>query len=135
MLICHRNPADTASLKDRCEYYVNLAKIAEKGKITSIFLTDGYGNPEVYESSSSATMIGGGGIGQLDPMAVIAPMAMATKSVGLTITASSSYLRMLLPYFCFNVHPNKEETIQYPMCLVKKLNFLTLANVFQRLTY
>jgi len=47
-------------MKDRMEYYVDLAKLAEKGKITSIFFTDEYGNSETYEKSASSHFIGGG---------------------------------------------------------------------------
>lgn len=42
-----RNPLDKASTKDRAQYYVNLAKLAKKGKITSVFFTDGYGRHAV----------------------------------------------------------------------------------------
>ena len=87
-----RNPLDKASTKDRAQYYVNLAKLAEKGKISSIFLTDGYGSHDVYEQSISANLLGGGHVGQLDPVVYVAPMALATKSVGIVVTGSSSYL-------------------------------------------
>jgi hypothetical protein len=87
-----RNPLDKASAKDRAQYYVNLAKLAEKGKITSVFFTDGYGSHEVYESSAAANMMGGGHVGQLDPVVYVAPMALATESVGIVVTGSSSYL-------------------------------------------
>ena len=38
-----RNPNDNSRNKDRLEYWLWLAKLAEKGKITSIFLADSYG--------------------------------------------------------------------------------------------
>ncbi|KAH8888146.1 dibenzothiophene desulfurization enzyme A [Thozetella sp. PMI_491] len=87
-----KNPKDQAKLKDRLEYYVNLAKLAEKGKITSVFFTDAYGHHEVYENSVSATLMGGGHVGLLDPTVIVGAMAMATKSVGFTVTGSSTYL-------------------------------------------
>lgn len=87
-----RNPLDKASTKDRAQYYINLAKLAEKGKITCIFFTDSYGSHEVYEKSISATLAGGGHVGHLDPVVYIAPMALATESVGFAVTATSSYL-------------------------------------------
>ncbi|KAE9370899.1 hypothetical protein N431DRAFT_468911 [Stipitochalara longipes BDJ] len=87
-----RNSLDKASTKDRAQYYINLAKLAEKGKITSVFFTDGYGSHEVYESSASANLIGGGHVGQLDPVPFVAPMALATEMVGIVVTGSSSYL-------------------------------------------
>lgn len=33
-------------------------------------------------------------MGQLDPVVFVAPMAMATESVGIVVTGSSSYLGM-----------------------------------------
>ncbi|RDW58429.1 hypothetical protein BP5796_12359 [Coleophoma crateriformis] len=87
-----KNPLDKASTKDRAQYYINLAKLAEKGKITCVFFTDSYGSHEVYEKSIAATLAGGGHVGHLDPVVYIAPMALATESVGFAVTATSSYL-------------------------------------------
>jgi alkanesulfonate monooxygenase SsuD/methylene tetrahydromethanopterin reductase-like flavin-dependent oxidoreductase (luciferase family) len=57
-----------------------------------VFFTDSYGHHEVYEDSVAASLEGGGHIGSLDPTIFIAPMAMATESVGFVITGSSTYL-------------------------------------------
>jgi alkanesulfonate monooxygenase SsuD/methylene tetrahydromethanopterin reductase-like flavin-dependent oxidoreductase (luciferase family) len=38
----YRHPTDNAHTKDRLEYYLWLAKLAEKGKITAIFFADAY---------------------------------------------------------------------------------------------
>lgn len=38
----HRHPTDNAHTKDRLDYYLWLAKLAEKGKITAIFFADAY---------------------------------------------------------------------------------------------
>lgn len=83
---------DQAPKKDRAQYYINLAKLAEKGKVTTVFFTDGYGSHEVYEQSASANLIGGGHVGALDPVVYVAPMALATETVGIVVTGSSSYL-------------------------------------------
>jgi alkanesulfonate monooxygenase SsuD/methylene tetrahydromethanopterin reductase-like flavin-dependent oxidoreductase (luciferase family) len=93
---CHgRNPKDLSYTKDRIKYYVDMAKLAEKGKITSIFFTDSYGNPETYEKSASAIFLGGGHIAHMDPLFFAVPMAMATSSVGITCTGTTSYIGML----------------------------------------
>ena len=42
LLLSARDPKDNTSLKDKLEYYIWLAKLAEKGKITSIFFADTY---------------------------------------------------------------------------------------------
>lgn len=78
--------------KDRIQYYTDLARLAEKGKITTIFFTDSYGNPETYEKSPSAIFLGGGHVAHMDPMMFAVSMAMATKTVGITCTGTTSYI-------------------------------------------
>jgi hypothetical protein len=90
-----RNPKDISYTKDRIKYYVDMAKLAEKGKITSIFFTDSYGNPETYEKSASAIFLGGGHVAHMDPLFFAVPMAMATSSVGITCTGTTSYIGTL----------------------------------------
>ena len=80
-------------MKDRIEYYVELAKLAERGKITTIFFTDSYGNPETYEKSASAIFLGGGHVAHMEPLMFAGPMAMATTTVGITCTGTTSYIR------------------------------------------
>lgn len=46
-------------MKDRLDYYIWLAKLAEKGKITSIFFADTYAGHETYAGSMDATLRGG----------------------------------------------------------------------------
>lgn len=46
----------------------------------------------MYEQSASANLIGGGHVGALDPVVYVAPMALATETVGIVVTGSSSYL-------------------------------------------
>ncbi|EXJ85308.1 hypothetical protein A1O3_05983 [Capronia epimyces CBS 606.96] len=87
-----KDSKDQSSTKDRIEYYVELAKLAERGKITTIFFTDSYGNPETYEKSASAIFIGGGHVAHMDPLMFAGPMAMATTTVGITCTCTTSYI-------------------------------------------
>jgi alkanesulfonate monooxygenase SsuD/methylene tetrahydromethanopterin reductase-like flavin-dependent oxidoreductase (luciferase family) len=42
-----RDPNDNSRYKDRLEYYQWLAKLADKGKITCIFVADVYGGMKV----------------------------------------------------------------------------------------
>jgi hypothetical protein len=78
--------------KDRLEYYVWLAEMAEKGKITSIFFADLYGTHETYGGNADATFKGGLWVAMLDPVVLISAMAQATKSVSFAVTGSTSYL-------------------------------------------
>jgi hypothetical protein len=44
-----KDPADNSRTKDSLEYYTWLAKLADKGKITSIFFADTYAVMDTYE--------------------------------------------------------------------------------------
>jgi alkanesulfonate monooxygenase SsuD/methylene tetrahydromethanopterin reductase-like flavin-dependent oxidoreductase (luciferase family) len=93
MLTTDRDPKDASrNSKDRMDYYLWLARTAEKGKISSIFFADVYAGHEVYGGSMEATYAGGSQVGVLDPVVMIGPMAAVTQSVGLVVTGSSSYI-------------------------------------------
>jgi alkanesulfonate monooxygenase SsuD/methylene tetrahydromethanopterin reductase-like flavin-dependent oxidoreductase (luciferase family) len=93
------------------EYWLWLAKLAEKGKITSIFIADSYAGHNIYGGSANAsykvrlrmihgkrlllTRLGSSHIGKLDPLMTISAMATVTESVSFGITASTSYIREL----------------------------------------
>jgi alkanesulfonate monooxygenase SsuD/methylene tetrahydromethanopterin reductase-like flavin-dependent oxidoreductase (luciferase family) len=87
-----RNPEDNSRTKDRLEYWLWLAQLAERGKITSIFIADSYAGHQTYAGSADASYKGGSHIGKLDPLVVISAMAAVTKSVSFGITASTSYI-------------------------------------------
>jgi hypothetical protein len=87
-----RDPADNSRSKDRLEYYMWLAKLADKGKITSIFFADSYGVHQTYNGSADATFMGGSQVANLDPVTLVAAMAAVTKSVSFGITGSTSYI-------------------------------------------
>ena len=78
--------------KDRLEHYLMLAKLAEKGKITTIFFADSYAASDVYGGSADATYRGGCQVGALDPVTVVSAMAAVTKSVGFAISANVVFL-------------------------------------------
>ncbi|KAK5116289.1 hypothetical protein LTR85_009261 [Meristemomyces frigidus] len=54
-----KDPNSMSRHKDRLDYYVWLAKTAEKGKISSIFFADIYGIHETYGGSADATFKSG----------------------------------------------------------------------------
>ncbi|KAH8646144.1 FMN-dependent oxidoreductase [Xylariales sp. PMI_506] len=88
-----KDPDDNSRSKDRLEYYIWLAKLAEKGKITSIFFADTYAGHETYGNDMAATYRGGSQVAQMDPTIFISAMAAVTKSVGFGITGSTSYIK------------------------------------------
>lgn len=87
-----KNPDDNTRSKDTLEYYQWMAKLAEKGKITSIFFADVYGGHEIFEGSMAPTFRSGSGVATLDPVVVVSAMAAVTKSVSFAITGSTSYI-------------------------------------------
>ena len=66
--------------------------MAEKGKISFIFLADAYAGHEVYQNSTDPMLRAGTQSAVLDPFLVIAAMAAVTKSVGFGVTGSTSYI-------------------------------------------
>ncbi|RDW56635.1 hypothetical protein BP5796_13100 [Coleophoma crateriformis] len=85
-------PGDNSCTKDTLDYYVNMAKLAEKGNITSIFFADTYAGHEVYGGNMDAVLRAGVQVAQLDPITIISAMAAATKSVSFGVTGSTSYI-------------------------------------------
>jgi alkanesulfonate monooxygenase SsuD/methylene tetrahydromethanopterin reductase-like flavin-dependent oxidoreductase (luciferase family) len=93
MLMTSRDLKDAArNSRDCMDYYMWLAKTAERGKISSIFFADVYAGHTVYDNSTEAQYAGGSQTGALNPVVMIGPMASVTKSVGFVVTGSSTYI-------------------------------------------
>lgn len=95
-----RIPEDNSKWKDSLDYYIWLAKLAEKGKITGIFFADIYGVHDSFPGQSSDQFRSGATCGQLDPIVFVSAMAAVSKSVSFGITGSTSYInvRTLAPW-------------------------------------
>lgn len=87
-----RRPGDMTSQKDRLDYWLWMARLAEKGKISCVFLADAYGSHEVYTGSSGPVLRGGTQAGYLDPFTIVAAMGAVTTSLGFAVTGSTSYI-------------------------------------------
>ena len=87
-----RDPSDQSHTKDRLTYWTNLAKLAERGKISYIFFADSYGGQEVFAGNSDAQLKAGNQTASMDPMVLIPAMAAVTKTLGFGVSASTSYL-------------------------------------------
>lgn len=90
----HRNPGDTQNQKASLDYYIWLAKLAEKGKISGIFFADVYGVDDAYPGQMAEQFRSGGNCAQLDPLIYISAMASVTKSLCFGVTASTSYINV-----------------------------------------
>lgn len=88
---------DNSRFKDRLEYYIWLAKLADKGKITSIFFADSYGVHQTFNNSADAIFAAGSQVANIDPVTLVSAMAAVTKSVAFGITGSTSYISMCKP--------------------------------------
>lgn len=64
------------------DYYVEIAKTAERGKFDMIFFADVFGQ-ELQENSSSSL--------KLDPIIIQSALAAVTKNIGLTATVTTTY--------------------------------------------
>lgn len=64
------------------DYFVELAKIAERGKFDTIFFADGFGQ-DLEEYSPSGI--------KLDPIIIQSALAAVTKNIGLVATATTTY--------------------------------------------
>lgn len=87
-----RDPADNSRDQDSLELYLWLAKLAEKGKITSIFFANTYGVHETYQGSPAAVYRVGSQCGTMDPVCLVSATTSVTKSVAFGIIGSTSYL-------------------------------------------
>jgi alkanesulfonate monooxygenase SsuD/methylene tetrahydromethanopterin reductase-like flavin-dependent oxidoreductase (luciferase family) len=70
-------PGDNSRTKDRLKYYIDLAKLAEKHKITCIFFADTYAGHDIYGGNMDAVLRAGTQVAQLDPLVIISAMAVS----------------------------------------------------------
>ncbi|RDW83487.1 DszA family xenobiotic compound monooxygenase-1 [Coleophoma crateriformis] len=87
-----KSPTDKSTTKDRLKYYLDLAKVAEKGKISAIFFADWYAGFETYANSLDPMLKAGHQTGHMDPVPIISAMAAVTESLAFAATASTSYV-------------------------------------------
>ena len=96
--ICHhskgqwKNPLDGSSLGYKSiDYWVDLAKMLERGCFDSLFLADVHGTYNVYGGSREAAVRHTVQFPSNDPTLPIAAMAYATKYLGFACTYSTTY--------------------------------------------
>lgn len=73
------------------DYWVDVARIAERGLFDSVFFADTSGVHDVYEGSARATIERAAMFPMNDPLLVIPTMAHATKNLSFGVTANLSY--------------------------------------------
>ncbi|TVY44835.1 Dimethyl-sulfide monooxygenase [Lachnellula subtilissima] len=85
-------PGDNSRTKDRLKYYTDLAKLAEKHKISCIFFADSYAGHDVYGGNMDAVLKAGTQVAQLDPLVIISAMAAVTESLAFGVTGNVTYI-------------------------------------------
>ena len=75
----------------KMDYWLDYARLAERGLFDNFFLADVYGFPDVYEGSAAGALRNGSQAPSLDPSVIVAVMATATKNLCFTMTGSASY--------------------------------------------
>jgi alkanesulfonate monooxygenase SsuD/methylene tetrahydromethanopterin reductase-like flavin-dependent oxidoreductase (luciferase family) len=71
---------------------MDMAKIAEKGRISCVFFADWYAGFGVYEGTMDPMLKAGHQVAHLDPMPIVSAMAAVIEFVSFAVTASTSYV-------------------------------------------
>ena len=72
-------------------WYEHVARILEKGRFDCLFFADTLGLFDNYRGNFDAILRGGGQMGFLDPLPVLAVMSRVTRHIGLGATLSTTF--------------------------------------------
>lgn len=86
-----KDPEDKSATKTGLDYWINLAKILERGDINALFLADTYGGYDTYNDSLDDCIRRAAQWPMTDPSIPISAMAAVTKNLAFGITASTSF--------------------------------------------
>jgi FMN-dependent oxidoreductase (nitrilotriacetate monooxygenase family) len=84
-------PRDRADRYNTLEYWVELARLLERGKFDALFLADVLGVYDVYRGSPDAAIQHAVQVPVNDPLLVIPAMAYVTRNLGFGVTCAVSY--------------------------------------------
>jgi long-chain alkane monooxygenase len=93
----HQSPGLWAHPRDRSwqykdlEYWVELARILERGKFDGLFIADVLGVYDVYRGNLDAALRQSAQIPVNDPLQLVPAMALVTEHLGFGLTASLSF--------------------------------------------
>ncbi|MFD0937093.1 NtaA/DmoA family FMN-dependent monooxygenase, partial [Methylobacterium trifolii] len=86
-----RHPRDRSSAYNTLDYWVSLARTAERGLFDGVFLADVLGTYDVYGGNGDTALARAAQAPNLDPFLVVPAMAQATAHLGFGITANLTY--------------------------------------------
>lgn len=85
------HPRDKAVDYLKLDYWLDYARLAERGLFDNFFMADVYGFPDVYEGKADAALRNGSQSPSLDPAIIVTAMSTVTKNLCFTMTGSASY--------------------------------------------
>jgi FMN-dependent oxidoreductase (nitrilotriacetate monooxygenase family) len=85
------HPRDRSSEYKDLDYWTELGRTLERGIFDGIFIADVIGYYDVYKGSNYHAIEQAAQIPVNDPLQLVAPIAMATKHLGIGFTASTSF--------------------------------------------
>jgi FMN-dependent oxidoreductase (nitrilotriacetate monooxygenase family) len=86
-----RHPRDASHRHTEPEYWVELARLLERGVFDGVLLADVLGANDVYGGSPEAALRHGIQLPVYDPLALVPLMAQATRHLGLSVTCALAY--------------------------------------------
>ena len=85
------HPRDRADRYNTLDYWVELAKLLERGKFDALFLADVLGVYDVYRGLPDAAIANAVQVPVNDPLLLIPAMAYVTRNLGFGVTCAVSY--------------------------------------------
>jgi alkanesulfonate monooxygenase len=85
------HPRNRGADYNSLDYWVELAKILERGKFDALFIADGIGVHDIHGGSADAAIRAGAQFPKLDPLMLVSALAHETSELGFGITASTSH--------------------------------------------
>jgi long-chain alkane monooxygenase len=86
-----RHPADQTSNYTDLRYWVELAKLLDRGGFDALFIADAVGQLDVFGGDASAALNRAVQTPVTDPLLAVSAMAAATERLGFGITVSTTY--------------------------------------------
>lgn len=86
-----KRKGDQNATKRNLDYWINLAKLLDRGGFDMLFLADTYGGYDTYQGSLDECIRRGAQWPVLDPIIPISAMAAVTKNLTFGVTASTSF--------------------------------------------
>ena len=85
------HPSDRSIEYNRLPYWIDLAKILERGKFDGVFLADVLGVYDVFGGNAESALRHATQVPINDPLMVISAMALVTRHLGFGVTCNLSY--------------------------------------------